>query len=89
MGKSKKDIYTNSFGINATSYEFAFDFKLETVMVKQNNGTEPEIEKKIDNAALVRMSPQLAKVLLMMLDEQIKGFESQYGEIPNLINGGV
>lgn len=63
------DLYTNHVGVNANFYEINLVFGKEFG------------EENVDVDAIVRMSPQLAKVLLEVLDSTIHDYEYTFGEI--------
>ena len=68
--KEIPDFYINSAFIQASLYEFMFKFGLKTDQKK-----DPE------SIAIIRMSPQHAKVLGKLLVKNVDAYEKDVGEI--------
>lgn len=75
----KTPFYINGISIISTYFDFLF--------ICGNNSINP-IDKKIVNKETIRiiMSPQHAKVLSSLLQDQITKYESEFGElkVPNI-----
>ncbi len=76
--ESIKRIYANGININYSVYDFIIDFNLI-----DPNGNEPT------DCCKIFLSPQHAKAFSMILDNNIKLYEKNIGEIflpPNVID---
>ncbi len=67
------DMYTNNVRITASVFEIAFDFWLNTQM--------PDGASVIRPVVRVRMSPQQAVALKVLLDKYLKRYGEQFQEI--------
>ena len=68
------DIYTNATEITASLYEVAFGFYLVTTTPGEEGG-----ERRL--VVRVRMSPQQAMALNLLLDRHLKAYGEQFTEI--------
>jgi len=68
--KEIPDFYINSAFIQASLYEFMFKFGLKT-----------DQKKDAESVAIIRMSPQHAKVLGKLLVKNVEAYEKDVGEI--------
>lgn len=68
--KEIPDFYINSAFIQASLYEFMFKFGLKT-----------DQKKDAESVAIIRMSPQHAKVLGKLLVKNVDAYEKDVGEI--------
>lgn len=66
------DIYTNSINVSASIYEVTLEFNLTTP-------TKDETETR--ELVRVRMSPQQAEALRILLDKYLKVYSEQFQEI--------
>lgn len=66
------DIYTNSINVSASIYEVTLEFNLTT---PTKDGTETR------ELVRVRMSPQQAEALRILLDKYLKVYSEQFQEI--------
>ncbi|MEA3376309.1 MAG: DUF3467 domain-containing protein [Chloroflexota bacterium] len=72
--KEPREIYTNSVNLAASLYEFVFHFGLTTPEWEEN----PEQKGLV---ARVRMSPQHAKALYIMLGTHLEAYEEKFQSI--------
>lgn len=73
------DVYSNALTVSNTYFDFNLVFRKEYMYEE-----EGQQKKDSEQVALVRVSPQLAKGLLALLQNNIREYEKQYGPIPNL-----
>lgn len=73
------DVYVNGLTVSNTYFDFNLEFLKEYIYLE--NGLQKKDSEKV---ALVRMSPQMAKGLVTILQNNIRSYEEQYGEIPML-----
>lgn len=66
------DIYANSVNLTMSIYDVTLHFALA-------NGPNPEDQKEL---VRVIMSPQHAKVMIQMLQENLENYEEEIGVIP-------
>lgn len=69
---SDRPIYINSANIISSYFDFQFTFCDNSIDLSSHSIESKELVKIV-------MSPQHAKVLFNMLQEQIKSYESQFG----------
>ncbi|KAB2942681.1 MAG: hypothetical protein MPEBLZ_04023 [Candidatus Methanoperedens nitroreducens] len=67
------DIYTNNLTVSGTVYELLISFRLQT---PQNDGTTSDKE-----ILRVRMSPQQALALSILLNNSLKSYNETFKEI--------
>ncbi|MEJ2671263.1 MAG: DUF3467 domain-containing protein [Deltaproteobacteria bacterium] len=68
--KEIPDFYINNVKILGSLYEFMFTF-----------GLKSDPKKESENVAIIRMSPQHAKVLAKILTKNVELYEKDIGEI--------
>lgn len=73
MTDDRSDIYANSVHINANIYEFTLEFELNTITMKG------VIESR--RLVRIRMSPQLAKALSVLLNKHLELYGELFHEI--------
>lgn len=72
--RKHQEIYTNSVNLVASLYEFVFHFGLTTPEWEENRE-----EKNL--VARVRMSPQHAKALYLMLGAHLDAYEEKFHDV--------
>jgi len=79
MNETEKisEVYANALTITNTFFDFSLKFMKENII--EQNG---EQKKELNDVALVRMSPQMAKALYTLLQNNVQKYEKTYGEIP-------
>lgn len=75
--KKTNEVYTNALTVSNTFFDFNLSFKKEYIF--EDSG---EQKKASEEVALLRMSPQMAKALMSLLQNNIAQYEEAYGLIP-------
>lgn len=75
--KKATEVYANAVTLANTFFDFSMLFKRDYVYE-----TEGGQKKDTEEVAFVRMSPQMAKALCALLQNNITEYEKQFGTIP-------
>lgn len=75
--KKTNEVYTNALTVSNTFFDFNISFKKEYIY--EDNGQQ---KKDSEEVALIRMSPQMAKALMSLLQNNVAQYEKEYGTIP-------
>lgn len=75
--KSTQEVYANALTMSNTFFDFTLAFKKENIYE-----TAEGQKKDVEEVAFVRMSPQMAKALSALLQNNLKSYEDEYGTIP-------
>lgn len=76
--KNATEVYTNALTVSNTFFDFTLSFKKENIYENDNG----EQKKEQEEVAFIRMSPQMAKALTALLQNNIAKYEKEYGTIP-------
>jgi len=71
--KKMLDVYANELELTNSPFDFCTTFGIENI-VGQN-------EREIKELVRVRMSPQMAKLYMKLLNNHIQKYEQDFGEI--------
>lgn len=74
-----REEYVNALSVNNSFFDFSFSFQKENIYEKEGQQI-----KETEEAARVRMSPQMAKALALLLTKHVEEYEKTYGRIPTL-----
>lgn len=70
-------VYANDLQMQTTPWDIRLIFGLITSTPVDNTGVVT-----VTQLGELRLSPQLAKLVTMILTQQLRGYEEQFGEIP-------
>lgn len=76
--KDVKEVYANSLTVSNTFFDFSLLFKKDNIYE-----TVEGQKKDSEEVAFVRMSPQMAKALCVLLSNNVAEYEKQFGTIPS------
>lgn len=81
MGENDKkpEVYANAITVSSTFFDFTLSFKKEIVFETEGGKQEKEME----DVSFIRVSPQMAKALAVLLNNNISSYEEKYGPIPD------
>lgn len=77
MEENKHELYSNALTVSNTFFDFTLTFKKENIYESEEGQ-----RKEVEDVSSVRMSPQLAKALSALLQDNVKQYEEKFGEIP-------
>ena len=75
--KKATEVYANSVTVSNTFFDFSMLFKKDYIYEAEEGQ-----KKDTEEVAFVRMSPQMAKALCALLQNNVNEYEKQFGNIP-------